>query len=290
MTEFDERRAPEPAASVFLHAEEAPPADAAPGPESGSASPAPALPVEGTGPQVHLDAFEGPLDLLLYLIKEEQMDITNIPIARITDQYLATLGDLERLDLDRAGEYLVMAAELMRIKARMLIPRESDEDEEDAYDPRADLARRLLEYREFKRVAEDLARREEEWRGIFHRAAAVWDPPADGDDELGVSLLDLMRAFKGILDAQSKELPISLEAPTYSVDDQIRSIRAELDRFEEGVPFERIFEGRRSRPLLIATFLALLELVRQREIVARQVDTFGEIWLQRAREDVSADA
>lgn len=286
MNESDARRGPESAATVFPHAGDPAPDGA---PASGADAPAPA-PVEGTGPRVQLDAFEGPLDLLLYLIKEEQVDITDIPIARITDQYLATLGDLDGLDLDRAGEYLVMAAELMRIKARMLIPRESDEEEEEIVDPRAELARRLLEYREYKRVAEDLSRREEEWRGIFHRAAAVWDPPADGNEELGVSLLDLMRAFKSVLDAQAKDLPIEMEAPTYSVDDQIDVIRAELDRFGEGVPFQRIFEGRRSRPLLIATFLALLELVRLREIVARQAESFGEIWLQRAREDVRADA
>lgn len=289
MTERDERRGPEPAAHVILHDGDGSMTDPVAAGE-GAAPAAPPAPVEGTGPRVRLDSFEGPLDLLLYLIKEEQVDITDIPIARITDQYLATLGDLDDLDLDRAGEYLVMAAELMRIKARMLIPRETDEEEEEAVDPRAELARRLLEYREFKRVAEDLSRREEEWRGIFHRAAAVWDPPANGDDELGVSLLDLMRAFKSILEAQAKDLPIEMQTATYSVDDQIDVIRTELDRFEDGVPFERIFEGRRSRPLLIATFLALLELVRLREIVARQAESFGEIWIQRAREDASADA
>ena len=278
MTE-PEAPGPEPAATVVAH----PPPG---GTFAGNGEP----PVEGSGLQVTLDAFEGPLDLLLYLIHEEQVDISNIPIARITDQYLATLGDLETVDLDRAGEYLVMAAELMRIKAKMLLPREGDEEDEEIVDPRAELARRLVEYREFKQVAEELSRREEEWRGIFRRTMGEWEPVEDGSDPLGVTLVDLFRAFKSVLDAQARDLPLELEAPTHSVDDQIASIRRELLGREEGVPFHHFFEGRRSRSLLIATFLALLELVRQREVVARQVERFGEIWLKRAMEGVDVDA
>lgn len=277
MTEPEARGAPEPAATVGVA-----PAN---GVGEGEASP-----VEGSGHRVTLDAFEGPLDLLLYLIREEQVDISNIPIARITEQYLATLGDLDQLDLDRAGEYLVMAADLMRIKAKMLLPRDIDEEEEENVDPRAELARRLAEYREFKQVAEDLARREEEWRAIFRRSMGDWEPVEDSDDPLGVTLVDLFRAFKSVLDAQSRDLPLELEAPTHSVDDQIAIIRREITEHDEGVPFHRLFEARRSRSLLIATFLALLELVRQREVVARQVERFGEIWLMRATEDVRADA
>jgi segregation and condensation protein A len=247
MTEPDGSGAPEPAATVV----------ASTPPDAALAGNGEAPPVEGTGPRVSLDAFEGPLDLLLYLIREEQLDISNIPIARITDQYLATLGDLEHLDLDRAGEYLVMAAELMRIKAKMLLPREGDEEEEELVDPRAELARRLAEYREFKQVAEELSRREEEWRGIFHRSLGTWEPAEDGEDSLGVTLVDLFRAFKSVLDAQSRDLPLELEAPTHSVDDQIAIIRSELLTREDGVPFHHFFEGRRSRSLLIATFLAL---------------------------------
>jgi segregation and condensation protein A len=253
---------------------------------AGPGAPAP----EGSGPRVTLDSFEGPLDLLLHLIREEQVDITDIPIARITDQYLATLGDLEQLDLDRAGEYLVMAAELMRIKARMLIPREAEEGEEEEVDPRAELARRLLEYREFKRVAEDLAAREEAWRGIFPRSVTDGETGPDGDDPPGVTLVDLFRAFQAVLDARAPDLPLEMEAPTFSVSDQVDAIRRELARHVQGVPFEHVFEGRRSRALLIATFLALLELVRLREIVARQAERFGAIWLARAEEVGSVDA
>jgi segregation and condensation protein A len=275
------RRSPDPAAPVTRR-------DAPLEPANGSGDAAAGA--EGTGPRVTLDAFEGPLDLLLHLIREEQVDITDIPIARITEQYLATLGDLEALDLDHAGEYLVMAAELMRIKARLLLPREGDEEDEEAVDPRAELARRLLEYREFKGIAEDLAMREEAWRGIFRRAAAEWETPDDPGDGLGVSLMDLFRAFQKVLDSQVRDLPLEMEAPTYSVDDQIAMIRRELGQSASGVPFVRLFEGRRSRSLLIATFLALLELVRLREIFALQAERFGEIWLKRATEDAIVDA
>ncbi|MFN8179382.1 MAG: segregation/condensation protein A [bacterium] len=288
MTESDARRAPEPAANVIAR-DLSSPASNGNGNGNGAAPPVEAPPVAGSGPRVALDAFEGPLDLLLYLIREEQVDISDIPIARITEQYLATLGDLEELDLDKAGEYLVMAAELMRIKAKMLLPRETDEEEEDLVDPRAELARRLLEYGEFKRVAEALAEREDEWRGIFRRVAGDGEP-VDGEVPLDVSLVDLLSAFKAILDAQTKDLPLELEAPPFSVEDQIETIRREIAGSEDGVAFHRLFEGRRSRSLLIATFLALLELIRQREIVARQAERFGEIWLRRQTEGVQVDA
>ena len=274
-------RPPEPAAVVGLRAPSGEP-------ENGNGS-GPVAGVESVGPRVLLDAFEGPLDLLLHLIREQEVDITDIPIARITDQYLATLGDLDALDLDVAGEYLVMAAELMRIKAKMLLPRDGEDEEEDVLDPRAELARRLLEYREFKSVAEELGQREEEWRGIFRRAAADWEAPDEADDALGVTLLDLCRAFQKVLDSQTRDLPLEMQAPTFSVDDQIAVIREELERHGEGVPFGKLFEGRRSRSLLIATFLALLELVRQREIVALQAERFGDIWLKRATEDAIVD-
>jgi segregation and condensation protein A len=226
---------------------------------------------------------------LLHLIREEEVDIVDIPIARITEQYLATLGDLESLDLDHAGEYLVMAAELMRIKAKMLLPREGEDGDEETVDPRAELARRLLEYREFKSIAEDLSKREEEWRGIFRRAVADWESEDEPADALGVSLLDLFRAFQGVLDAQVRDLPLEMEAPTFSVDEQIAAIREELGRNAGGVPFGALFEGRRSRSLLIATFLALLEMVRLREIVALQAERFGDIWLKAATEESIVD-
>jgi segregation and condensation protein A len=250
------------------------------------------LPVEGTGPRVHLDRFEGPLDLLLFLIREEKVDITDIPIARITEEYLATIGDLEALDLDNAGEYLVMAATLMRIKARMLIPRDLEDEEEEEEDPRAELVRRLMEYREYKRIAETLGEREDEWRGIFTRAGQAIPEGEGGDGDWqdpGISLVDLFRAFRTVLLQAESEVPLRMETESFSVEEQMDFIRDACARTDTGVPFHRLFEGMASRALLITTFLALLEVMRAREIVVHQVERFGEIWLKRAGEDAGTD-
>jgi len=244
-------------------------------------------PVEGRGPRVTLESFEGPLDLLLYLVREDELDIGDIPIARITEQYLELIDDLATLDLDLAGEYLVMATTLMRIKAKMLLPRDEDEDDEDEVDPRRELMRRMLEYREFKRVAEGLGERQNEWREIFSRATAPLPESEDGEtemDDLGVGVMDLCRAFRDVLARVEKESPFAIESEDYSVEEQMDWIREECGRSEDGVPFLRLFEGRLSRSLVITTFLALLEMVRQREIVTSQVDRFGEIWIRPATE------
>lgn len=250
------------------------------------------MPVEGKGPRVELEHFEGPLDLLLFLIREEKVEITDIPIARITDQYLETIGDLDEVDLDSAGEYLVLATTLMRIKAKMLIPRDDDEDDEDEEDPRVELMRRLMEYREFKEVAESLGDRQNEWRNIFARAASPL-PEGEGEDDpdeladLGVSLIGLCRAFRTALAQMPSTTSIHMETESYSVDEQMDFIRVECDRREAGVAFLELFQGVRSRQLVITTFLALLEMIRQREIMVHQVDQFGEIWLKRATEEAS---
>jgi len=251
----------------------------------------PAAPVveEGTGYRVHLENFEGPLDLLLFLIKRDEIEITEIPIAHITEQFLASIGDADALDLDRAGEFLLMAATLMRIKAKMLLPAAEDEEEEDAVDPRAELVRRLLEYKEFKRIGEQLGGREEEWRRIFPRAASpLPETEMDFSEGLGVSLLDLFRAFRKVLEKTGESGTFELTAEEYSVDEQIESIRRECFVRREGVPFSTLFPEQRSRALVITTFLALLELVRRGEIEALQADAFGEIWLKQ-KEVVSSN-
>lgn len=315
MVSDDHSSRPDPAARVHLGAEanggapdeEAPAAaaeidpaaDAAPAnapaeavAANGSAAPereAP-LPVEGIGPRISLDRFEGPLDLLLYLIREEKVDITDIPIARITDQYLETIGDPEQLDLDVAGEYLVMAATLMRIKSRMLIPRDEADEEEDEDDPRLELVRRLTEYREYKRIAESLEAREAEWRGLFARAASPIpevEEEEEGWEDPGVSLVDLFRAFRGILAQAEAEVPLHMQTESYTLEEQMDYIRTECSRIADGVSFHGLFEGMATRALLITTFLALLEVIRQREIVAHQVERFGDIWLKRATEEAN---
>lgn len=250
------------------------------------------LPVEGDGYRVSLEKFEGPLDLLLYLIRKEEVDIYDIPISRITDQYLESIEAMERLDLDldRAGDFLLMAATLMRIKARMLVPRDEEQEaEEDEIDPREELVRRLIEYREFKQVAETLRMREEEWREVFFRAGSLRPETAepDGFTDLGVSIVDLFRAFRRMVAKLEQQAPLRMVSEEHSVDERMDAIR-DLLAVDGGAPFTKLFGESPTRALLVATFLGLLELIRLREIVADQVDRFGEIWIRPRKEDALA--
>jgi len=240
--------------------------------------------------QVRLDAFCGPLDLLLYLIRRAEVDIHDIPIARITEQYLELIDDLSTVDLELAGEYLVMATTLMRIKAKMLLPREEEDEEEDESDPRRELLRRMLEYREFKRVAEVLGERQESWREVFYRSAAplLEESEEEGPSDLDVSLIDVLRAFKTVLDRLDRERPLEMEAEEYSVEEQMQFIRTECRRREEGITFFELFESLLSRAFVITTFLALLEMMRNAEVVVHQVDRFGEIWIRPKTEATSS--
>jgi segregation and condensation protein A len=245
--------------------------------------------VEGDGYRVSLEKFEGPLDLLLYLVRKEEVDIYDIPISRITDQYLESIQDIgtSEIDLDRAGEFLLMAATLMRIKARMLVPRDEDSAEDgEEVDPREELVRRLLEYRAFQDVAESLRGREEEWRDVFVRAGSYTaEPEPEGFTDLGVSIVDLFRAFRRMLDNLREETPFEMRAAEYSVDERMVFLRRECEQGPDGVPFRRILGAAPTRALLIATFLGLLELIRLREVLIAQVDRFGEIWIRQRKED-----
>lgn len=286
------RTRPHPAARVLDgNGGAAPSAGDAPRPAA-AAEPGPPLPVEGDGYRVSLERFEGPLDLLLYLIRKEEVDIYDIPISRITDQYLASIDAMERLDLDldRAGDFLLMAATLMRIKARMLVPRdEEQDDEEDEIDPREELVRRLIEYREFKQVSEALRMREEEWRDVFFRAGSLRpeDPEPEGFTDLGVSIVDLFRAFRRLVSKLQEDGPLRMVSEEYSVDERMDAIR-DLVAEDDGAAFTKLFGESPTRALLVATFLGLLELIRLREIVADQVDRFGEIWIRPRKEDALA--
>jgi segregation and condensation protein A len=193
------------------------------------------------------------------------------------------------LDLDRAGDYLLMAATLMRIKARMLVPRDEEEAEEDEIDPREELVRRLIEYREFKQVAETLRIREEEWRDVFFRAGSLRPevPEPEGFTDLGVSIVDLFRAFRRMVAKLDQQAPLRMVSEEYSVDERMDAIR-DLIGEDDGAPFTKLFGDSPTRALLVATFLGLLELIRLREIVADQVDRFGEIWIRPRKEDALA--
>ncbi len=219
------------------------------------------------GYAVKLPVFEGPLDLLLHLIRQNEVDITDIPIQRIAEQYLGTIELMEELNLDVAAEYLVMASTLALIKSRMLLPNESDEEEE-AIDPRADLVQRLLEYQRFKEAAETLSKRRLLNRDVWSVIGPGPEKRPESDREIEVELFDLVAAFKDVLDnAEDGVFEHEVETETVTVRDRMLVVM-DLLEVNESVEFTRIFvmggdgEGKPTRPVLVATFLAVLELAR----------------------------
>lgn len=229
--------------------------------------------------KVHLEVFEGPLDLLLYLIKREEVDIYDIPIERITSQYMKYLTLMRMLDLDIAGEFIVMAATLMVIKSRLLLPVEQREELEEEDDPRWDLVRQLVEYKKFKEAAGHLQERELYQENIFVRT----DQDVPSDDEPGVGLkdvgiFDLISAFNEALKRIQKEELGEIFAEQFTVADKIELILSEIGRITE-IPFSNLFKSAATRHEIVCTFLALLELIRLRHVDAVQKKKFGEIVL-----------
>ncbi len=238
--------------------------------------------------KVDLEIFEGPLDLLLYLIRRDEVDIYDIPIERITSQYLAYLDVMKMLDLNIAGEFLVMAATLMMIKSRMLLPVEEREglaEDEEGVDPRLDLVRQLIEYKKFKDAATRLQVRET-LRGEVFRFGGdppeVPPPEEDGAQLLGdVGLFDLLTAFQEVLQRAPQEPLGHLEPIRWSVPDKIQSI-LDLTRRQPEVAFSRLFDAQSPRGEVIVTFLALLELLRLRQVQVQQGRHFCEIVIRSA--------
>ncbi len=219
------------------------------------------------GYSVKLAAFEGPLDLLLHLIRQNEVDITDIPIQRIAEQYLATIELMDELNLDVAAEYLVMAATLALIKSRMLLPDEKGDDEE-VIDPRTDLVQRLLEYQRFKEAAETLSTRRLLGRDVWSVIGPGPEKTPNAERELEVGLFDLVAAFKDVLDtAKEGTFRHEIETEQVTVRDRMLVVMDLLEE-NETVEFFRIFEmpgeeeGPPTRGVLVATFLAVLELAR----------------------------
>lgn len=226
--------------------------------------------------KVQLEIFEGPLDLLLHLIKKNEVSITDIPIAVITEQYLATLDLMETLSLDVAGEFLVMAATLVHIKSRMLLPPdESELEDEEGADPRDELIRRLLEYQRFKDAAGELERRDVLKRDVFVRSP---EPP-DEVETVGfesVSLFDLISALRAVLDRLPKDSVHQVELETVSVREKMSLLLDDLHR-KGKVIFQDLFAGAVSRLEVVVTFLAMLELVKIRAVKIWQEEAAGPI-------------
>jgi len=229
--------------------------------------------------KVKLEVFEGPLDLLLYLIKKEEIDIYDIPIARITDQYLEYLELMKLLDLNIAGEFLVMAATLIHIKSKMLLPPEEVEGEEkEDEDPRAELVKRLLEYKKFKEAASQLSHMESHQRHFFARVApGLQDPDEQVKNEFfEASLFDLITAFTKVLKEIPKEAFHEVVKDEFTVSEKIHDIIHFLVE-RPVILFTDLFKKAKNRLEVITTFLAILELIRLKEVVVRQASPFDEI-------------
>jgi len=228
--------------------------------------------------KVALEVYNGPLDLLLFLIRREEVDIHDIPIARVTEQYVAYVELLEQLDPDAAGDFLVLAATLMEIKSRMLLPQPPPEEAtEELGDPRLELVRQLLEYKKYKDAAGRLEQAADLQMQRAARAPAMPETTADELELDSVEVWDLFEAFRRLLEQTGRTAPVH----RVGVDDTPIALHAAdivdaLDRADGRLLFEEVFQGR-SKPEMIGLFLALLELIRQRRVRAAQDRPFGPI-------------
>jgi segregation and condensation protein A len=234
--------------------------------------------------RVKLTNFEGPLDLLLFLIKKNEVDIYDIPIAAITQQYLEYVAILQMLDLEGAGDFILLAATLIRIKAQMLLPKPPEESEEEEEDPRQELVRRLLEYQRYKEVAGHLSDFEISERDFYPRGHfdlnfddhdfSDWATPGN------VSLFDLMTVFKQVLMRMPKDIQHTVERIPISVEEQIEYVMQEL-QISKQLLFINLLQKLPSKIYMIVTFIALLEMIRRGLVVATQSGPFGEIWINK---------
>ncbi len=233
---------------------------------------------------VKLEQFEGPLDLLLYLIKKNELDICDIPIALITKQYLEYLNLMKELNLEVAGEFLVMASTLIQIKSSMLLPSKAeDSDCEEGEDPRTELIRRLQEYSRYKEAALQLSERKQLGRDVFARTFSSTEiqPPESTDDPLELELFDLIEAFRRIVIRAPKKSFHEVSAESISIAERINEILSILqDR--NTLAFDDLFDDASDCDYVVATFLALLELCKIKMIKIRQNSLFGSIWIQPA--------
>jgi len=233
--------------------------------------------------QVRIENFEGPLDLLLHLIKKNEINIYDIPVAMIAQQYLAYLEAREELNLNVAGDFLVMSATLLQIKSKMLLPvDETVDDDEDGPDPREELVRRLLEYKAYKEAARQLDDQEKVWREIFWREQAL-SVEEEVEEDLpldNVSLFDLVDALKDVLERNPASRLLEIVPDNLTVRERMNLILETLEG-KDSVSFAALFEGSSHRMVVVVTFLALLELMRLRVARVFQAETFGPILVSR---------
>jgi segregation and condensation protein A len=233
----------------------------------------------------HLEQYDGPLDLLLDLIRKQQIDIKDIPIATITQQYLEYMDKAREMDIDLGAEFVYMAATLIHIKSKMLLPRDPAlvPEGEASEDPRQELVDRLLEHERFKNAAEMLQQKRLIEENVWSNPQIKAFVSEDDDPGLTATLFDLVKAFGEVVERLKHRPVYEVESADVTVSDMIRYLR---DQFKESGPDKpvfimRIFEQQRTRRAMIALFLAVLEMVRMQAVVVAQKDLFGEIALQR---------
>jgi segregation and condensation protein A len=228
------------------------------------------------GLPVRLEHFQGPLDLLLHLCRENKVDITDIPIAAITEQYLAYLDVMRTLNLEVAGEFLVVAATLLHIKSRLLLPVDETAEGDEGDDPRRELVQQLIEYQRFKEAGFALRALEERRSRTFTRESLGPEGPPRTDFPLDVSMFDLLAALRRVIEQMPKTDQVQIEPERLSVAQRIAEV---LERLAGGaeLPFEELFLESREVGDVVVTFLALLELVRLRLVRVWQVEAYGAI-------------
>ena len=245
--------------------------------------------------KIKIDAFEGPLDLLLHLINRLEIDIYDIPVAEITEQYVAYIHTMKELELDIASEYLVMAASLLAIKSKILLPKheeEWDEDEEDYLmeDPRDELVTQLLEYKKYKEAADEFKNMEAERALLFTKPPIDLSPFTDETKlerkDLDVSLYDMLSAFQKLMRRKKLKRPLQtrITRQEITIDKRIQELKDYLKEKREKILFTSLFETE-DKGQIVVTFLAVLELMRQNEIQVEQTNNFEDIFIEWKQED-----
>lgn len=228
--------------------------------------------------KLKIGEFAGPLDLLLYLIKQEQANIFEIPIAKITDEYVKYIRLMEKLDISVAGDFLVMAATLIDIKSKMLLPKEIvEENEEDSEDPLKELVNRLVEYEKFKNAAQMLWEKSTVENSIFPRGKIETD---ENNSEINVGVFDLLNVFQKILARHKEEITMEIEREEMSLSEMLANLKQQL-KLHKTFNVTDFFTNTRSKRELVLAFMAILEIVRTDAIKLFQTNVFGEIILKK---------
>lgn len=233
--------------------------------------------------KVQLELFEGPLDLLLFFIKRDEIDIYDIPIAKITGEFLEYVNLIQLLDLETAGDFILMASILMHIKVRMLLPKEVDEKGQEI-DPRDELVARLLEYKRYKEMSEDLGFLESTQRKISFRGYYDEDPTesfADTEKFLkNITVFDLAKAYKKVMDQQKPDIVHEIKKVSVSIDEQISFIKTKLREFGE-LHFISLITNMKEKIRIVVTFIALLEMTKNGELGIRESSEFNDFVVYR---------